>query len=83
MQEGSEQFAAEEARLWRKFLSASHLRIVVDTLKPIGASSGEMTTLICYDLHIDSKTVHCYPVSGDDSRIIMDGGYALLDDTFH
>ena len=80
---GSKQSDGLEARLWHKFLSAPHLRIVIDTMKPVGASRGEKTALICFDLHLDSKIVHCYPVSHADARGIMEGGDALLDDSFH
>jgi hypothetical protein len=83
IESGSEQSNTLEARLWHKLLTATHLRIVIDTMKPVGASRGEMTTLICYDLHLDSKIVHCYPVSPADAAGIMEGGDALLDDSFH
>jgi hypothetical protein len=83
MQDGSAQYATPEARLWRKFLNAPQLRIVVGTLESVGASRGEMTTLICYDLHLDSKIVHCYPVSDVDVRTVMEDGDVLVDDSFH
>jgi hypothetical protein len=79
----SEESNTPEARLWRRFLSDPHLRIVIDTMDPVGASKGEMTTLICYDLHLDSKIVHCYPVAPPDAARIMEGGNALVDDSFH
>jgi hypothetical protein len=42
IESGSEQSNTLEARLWHKLLTATHLRIVIDTMKPVGASRGEI-----------------------------------------
>ena len=42
-----------------------------------------MTTHMCYDIHLDSKTAHCYPVSEADARATMDGADIVPDDALH
>ena len=82
MKPESEQYSTPEARLWRGFLIVPHMRIVLNTIKPVGASSGQMTSFICYDVHLDSKIVHCYPVSEADAKVIMGNGDVFVDDSF-
>lgn len=43
-------------KLWQKFLNDINLRICMNTLRPVGACDGELTSFLCYDIHIDSKS---------------------------
>jgi hypothetical protein len=52
----------------------------MNTLQPVGACDGELTSFLCYDIHIDAKIVHCYPVSEADAKRIMDGGEIVVND---
>lgn len=64
-------YKTPESTLWRRFLSDSNLRICTDTIRPVGACNGEPTSFLCYDLHIDAKVVHCYPISESEARRMM------------
>ncbi|MGA3323468.1 MAG: hypothetical protein ABSF45_03270 [Terriglobia bacterium] len=59
------------ANLWRKFLAEPHLRIAFDAMRPIGACHGASTSYVCFDIHIDGKIVHCYPITSDEAARIM------------
>lgn len=67
----SDAYKSTQAQKWREFIEGHHLRICMNTVQSIGACDGEFTSYICYDVHIDSKTVHCYPVSEAEARQIM------------
>ena len=67
-------------RLWQRFLSRTSLRICMNTLLPVGACDGELTSFLCYDIHIDAKTAHCYPVSEAEAQRIMEGGEVVIND---
>jgi hypothetical protein len=67
-------------KLWQKFLSLTNLRICMDTLQPVGACEGELTSFLCYDVHIDAKIAHCYPVSKAKAEQIMEGGEIVIND---
>jgi hypothetical protein len=79
----SDEYKTPEAQLWRRFLSESRVRICMDALKPVGASNGELTSFICYDVNIDSKTVHCFPVSEADAKTIMGDSAVLGNDVLN
>jgi hypothetical protein len=66
--------------LWRRFLNEHHLRISMNTLRPVGASGGQLTSFICYDVHLGSKIVHCYPVTGIEAVDIMGEGELVIND---
>lgn len=57
--------------LWRKLLKASHVRVCMKLNRPIGASAGAVTNLICYDIHVDTNIVHCFPVTEADAKEIL------------
>ena len=67
-------------RLWQKFLTLTNLRICMNTLRPVGACEGNLTSFLCYDIHIDAKVAHCYPVSEGEAHQIMDGGEIVIND---
>jgi hypothetical protein len=54
-----------------KFIEVPHLRICIDTLRTIDGCNGEPSHFLCYDLHIDGKIIHCYPVSEAEANRIM------------
>jgi hypothetical protein len=66
-------YKTPQSALWRRFLSDSNLRICTDTIRPVGACNGEPTSFLCYDLHIDARKVHCYPISGPEASRVMRG----------
>jgi hypothetical protein len=67
-------------KLWQKFLGLTNLRICMNTLRPVGACEGELTSFLCYDIHIDARTAHCYPVSEAEANRIMEGGEIVIND---
>jgi hypothetical protein len=70
-------------RLWQNFLNDTNLRICMNTLQPVGACEGELTSFLCYDIHIDARTVHCYPVSEEEAHRIMEGGEVVGNDSLN
>jgi hypothetical protein len=44
----------------------------------IGACEGEETPFACFDVHIDSKTVHCYPLSRNEALEMIANSRARL-----
>lgn len=67
----SDEYRTPEAQLWRRFLENHSVRICIDTLLPVGASEGELTSFLCYDVNFDTKIVHCFPVRMAEARLIM------------
>lgn len=84
MMDPDEDFYSEEkAKLWRNLLSQPHTRLCWSFDAPIGASRGALTNFICYDIHIDARVVHCYPVTEAEARDIMgDAELVNSDDYF-
>jgi hypothetical protein len=64
-------YKTPQSALWRRFLSDSNLRICTDTIQPVGACNGERTSFLCYDIHIDTRIVHCYPISRPEACRMM------------
>jgi len=48
-------------------------RVCADVAGVIGAVDGSETSFIYFDIHLDTKAVHAYPISGDEASAIMDG----------
>jgi hypothetical protein len=72
-------YSTPEAKLWRRFLG-SKVRICMNTLQPVGASKGELTSFLCYEVNIDGKFAHCYPVPDAEAKRIMgDCGILIID----
>jgi hypothetical protein len=46
-------------RLWQKFLKETNLRLCMNTLQPLGACHGVLTSYLGYGVHMDAKTVQC------------------------
>jgi len=63
----STSYESPEAQLWRRFV----------------ASDGESSRFLCYDIHIDSKTVHCYPVTEAEAKRILGDAKILIYDGFN
>jgi hypothetical protein len=70
-------------KLWQRFMHDTNLRICMDALQPVGGCDGLLTSFLCYDLHIDAKTVHCYPISGEEAERIMQGGEIIGNDSLN
>jgi hypothetical protein len=68
--------------VWNCFMTDHQKRIAVNARTIIGASNGEATSRVCFDLHLDSRTVHAYPVSELESTDIMQGGWVRGDESF-
>jgi hypothetical protein len=83
MDPDEEDYNEEKAKLWRNLLSKTHSRLCWRFNAPIGASNGELTSFICYDVHIDTEVVHCYPVTETQAGEIMgDAELVNSDDYF-
>jgi len=79
----SEQFKSEKGQTWQRFMRNHKLRVCLDAMKPVGASAGKETSLLCIEIHIDSRTVHSYPVSREEALLIMDGSTIQCIDYFN
>jgi hypothetical protein len=69
-----------EAKLWNDFLTKESLRICVDTIRPIGATNGNPTSYLCFDIHIGSKLAHVYPMSEEEAQRMNSGCQIFMDD---
>ncbi len=72
-----------EAALWHRLLSETRVRICMDTIRPVGACDGELTSCLCYDVHFDTKIAHCFPVSAAEAKRIMRGSEILRNDALN
>lgn len=70
-------------KLWQRFIHDTNLRICMNTLQPVGACDGQLTSFLCYDLHIEAKTVHCYPVSKEEAKRMMQDGEIIGNDALN
>jgi hypothetical protein len=72
---GTEENASYYAQLWQRLTEpqtkAGSLRVCFDCLQPVGASAGEETSLICYDIDLSTRIAHAYPVSKSKAEQIM------------
>jgi hypothetical protein len=68
---GTHEFNSVKGQVWQKFMKDHQLRVCLDAMSPVGATAGEETSTLCFDIHIDSKTVHSYPVSRVEAVQIM------------
>jgi hypothetical protein len=83
MDPDEEIYTEEKAKLWRTLLSQPHTRLCWSFDLPLGASKGALTNFICYDVHIDTRVVHCYPVTEADARDIMGDGELVNSDDYY
>jgi hypothetical protein len=42
-----------------------------------------LPSYLCYDIHMDAKTVRCYPVSQTEAERMMDGGDVWANDSLN
>lgn len=69
--DSEEEYDDERAKLWRRLLSEPRTRICWRMDSVIGASEGIPADHICYDVHLHTRTVHCFPVTEAKARDIM------------
>jgi hypothetical protein len=69
-------------RFWQSFLDDHSIRICFDVNGPVGASAGQETNFICFDVHMDAKRVHAYPVTGAEASKVMGEGNVVVTSTF-
>jgi hypothetical protein len=78
--EGTPEFCTDHGKIWRSVIDRntlqSRFRVVAQCLRPIGASRGEATNLLCFDVHPDANTVHAFPIAPENSRLVL-GGRAI------
>jgi hypothetical protein len=82
MDPDEETYNEEKGKLWRVLLSRPHTRLCWRFDLPVGASKGALTNFICYDIHTDTRVVHCYPVTEADARDIMGGAELVNSDDY-
>jgi hypothetical protein len=56
-----------ELRL-EELIATRHRRVACDGISPIGASRGEETSMMLFDMDMGSVTAHCYPIPHDFDR---------------
>jgi hypothetical protein len=76
-------YRSPHGTIWRRFLNDASLRVAMDTLLPLGASGGELTHFVCYDIHIGAKTVHCFPIPEAKAREIMGDAELVINDALN
>ncbi|MBD8548665.1 hypothetical protein [Sphingomonas sp. CFBP 8760] len=74
-----ENFAMEGAGpFWRSFLTANSSRFALKSMAAIGASEGEATDCVCFDVSFGARTVHAFPVTERKALAINPPGFPLL-----
>ncbi|MGA9543893.1 MAG: hypothetical protein WBQ85_10005 [Candidatus Sulfotelmatobacter sp.] len=78
--EGTSEFRTDHGKIWRSVIDRnsqrSRFRVVAQCLRPIGASRGEATNLLCFDVQPDANNAHAFPITLEDSRLVL-GGKAI------
>lgn len=80
LEKESTEHSNAEFDLWKSLIEDHQLRIAMNARTKIGASNGEVTSRLCFDLHLDSRTVHAYPVSEQEAVDIMRGTWVRGDE---
>ena len=76
----SRRYRSAQGGLWKRFLHCHQLRLGMKTSSLIGACEGEETSYVCFDVHVGSKTVHCFPIGrADASEMMGDDGIIVVD----
>jgi hypothetical protein len=70
---GTDLYRSCRGRHWDKFIHNHELRICLENAKPLGGCEGEQSAFVCFDIHIDSRQGHCYPVAHSEALRIMGG----------
>lgn len=63
--------------LWFKVLESEKCRIAFKTVGPIGASNGQETAFICFELNGSTPIMHAYPISSEEAEKI-NLGYSII-----
>jgi hypothetical protein len=67
-----------EKALWEKLMNDTVSRIAFRCNGPIGASGGEPTDFICFELDAATPIVHGYPITEDQAMKILNGCPVML-----
>ena len=62
---------------WRRFEECSQFRIAFNTRTQIGGVNGEVSRHICFDIALDARRLHAYPVSREEAEQIMHEKFVL------
>lgn len=54
---------------WRELLGTNHVRLWVDVMERIGASAGQETELVCFDIDLSTPLAHAFPVLKADMPV--------------
>lgn len=63
---------------WRSFLTTSSRRFAFRSMAIIGASDGEATDCVCFDISFGAQTVHAFPVTERKAVATNPAGFPLL-----
>ena len=76
---GTKLYGSSRGRHWDRFIRNHELRICMENAKPIGGCEGEQSAFLCFDIHIGSRRIHCYPVTQSEAlRILGSDGVELI-----
>jgi hypothetical protein len=70
---GTKLYHSSYGQLWDKFIHSHELRFCFENSQPVGACDGNLSSFLCFDIHIASRWGHCYPVTQAEAREIMNG----------
>lgn len=74
IQPGTTPYNGLRGQQWHQFISEPKLRVCFENSQSVGASEGELTPFLCFEIHFANKTVHSYPVTQQQALDIMGRG---------
>lgn len=74
---GSENFPSHEFKIWDRFLQLSQFRVACNCLNVLGVVKGVPTNYVAFDVSMDARIVHCYPVTVAEAETIVSPSYVL------
>jgi hypothetical protein len=70
---GADNAYAKAAGIWKKIVQDDRVRVALHSTSVVGASEGEDTQWLCFELNASSQIAHAYPISEAKALGIMDG----------
>lgn len=74
VQPGTTLYGSPRGRQWDLFLrnpEGPAWRICLENSQVVGASKGKLTPFLCFEIHLDNRTVHGYPITQAEASTTM------------
>jgi len=74
IQPGTALFGSPRGRQWDRFLrnpNGPTWRICFENSQAVGASKGKLTPFLCFEIHLDNRVVHSYPITQEEASTMM------------